>query len=360
MTAFERIRQFVGVMALDLPRLFPILLVPKAWVWLTNRSEPLDKAPSGPGVACRGEWSSDIHACTVVPLIGRLLQKRALHEWPIRLVGDAKPPARPQVTFVIPHRGRERLPLLLRTVESILGQRGVDVECVVVEQAARSEIDSAELPSGVKHVVLIHPGEPEPWRKSWAFNRGVAEAAADIVVCHDGDILVPEGYALEVMQFLGGGEFDVAHLQRFLFCLSEPDTREMLRNECLPIDSTPERVRQNWRGGTVAIRKEAFKEIGGFDESFVGWGGEDIEFYDRCRSLKQQRFGYLPFVHLWHPAQDTKFGEKRERGLQLMQERLLIPRADRISELRARCRSEYGALSTDPNALPRYRNHRHA
>lgn len=35
--------------------------------------------------------------------------------------------------------------------------------------------------------------------------------------------------------------------------------------------------------GTCFISKEAFKKIRGYDETFGGWGGEDVDFYDRLK-----------------------------------------------------------------------------
>ena len=335
------LRQWLGVAAFDLPRILPALLLrADGWTRVRNRAQELDADPTGTGLACRGEWSSDIHACAVLPSLARATYRRALAQWPVSLSATTMPPSSPRMSFVIPHRGRERLPLLLRTIQSILGQRDIEVECIVVEQAPRAEIRPGELPDGVKHILLVHPDEPEAWRKSWAFNRGVAAASADIVVCHDGDILVPDLYSLEILRALGEQGYEVAHLQRFLFCLSGTDTTAFLSDGRIDQAFAPERVRQNWRGGTLAIRKRAYEAIGGFDESFVGWGGEDIEFYDRCRALRQQRFGYLPFVHLWHAPQETKSGESRVANLEYMQAQLEVPRHVRIETLGKRARVE--------------------
>lgn len=60
-------------------------------------------------------------------------------------------------------------------------------------------------------------------------------------------------------------------------------------------------------GGNFSIPKEVFVKAGGFDEAYLGWGGEDTDLVVRCRS----RFGYLAAwavesvgYHLDHPQQD--------------------------------------------------------
>jgi hypothetical protein len=59
-------------------------------------------------------------------------------------------------------------------------------------------------------------------------------------------------------------------------------------------------------GGSMAIRADTYRAIGGMDETFVGWGGEDNEFWDRCLTRPTWIWGYEPIVHLWHPSQPHK------------------------------------------------------
>lgn len=266
----------------------------------------------------------------------------ALKQWPIRVQHSAPGTKLPQISFVIPHRGRDRVDLLKLVIASIFSQQGAAVECIVVEQNSTREIGA--LPEGVRYIHLPHPTHPEPWRKSWAYNVGVAAARGSIVVCHDGDILVPERYAAEVLRQIDDRGFEAVHLQRFLFYLDREKTAEIgARRSVVPVRC--ERVNQNWQGGTLAITKAAYDAIGGFDERFVDWGGEDNEFFDRCTQLKQNVFGYLPFVHLWHPPQPTKFNEGRELAVALMRERMALPHALRATELQqARRASDPGLV----------------
>jgi hypothetical protein len=84
----------------------------------------------------------------------------------------------------------------------------------------------------------------------------------------------------------------------------------------------------------LAIRREAYFRIGGFDERFVDWGGEDNEFFERCATLRQTCFGFLPFVHLWHAPQGNKFGPGRDAAVAFMKSLMAVPPAQRVAELR--------------------------
>lgn len=332
MAARYSLRQKLGVVLFDLPRYLPRLLTREGWFGIGNRQDHLDRSTSGRGVAYLDDGSSDLHACHVFPSLGAALMKRAICQWPFRF--DAQPHCakRPNLSFVIPHRGRERVPLLIATVRSILAQNDVAIECIVVEQSSAREIDG--LPDGVRHIHLPHPTDPESWRKCWAFNVGVREARADIVVCQDSDIPVPADYGSEVLKHIRDHDREVVHLHRFLFHLDRNDTERVASTGRLDPLSPPERVRQGWKGGTLAIRRECYHRIGGFDESFVGWTGEDREFYDRCLTLNGWRHGYLPFVHLWHEPQPARTSTELERNLKHADEVMAIPRDERIARLR--------------------------
>jgi len=93
-------------------------------------------------------------------------------------------------------------------------------------------------------------------------------------------------------------------------------------------------VIQNVRGGSVAITREAYDTIGGFDESFVGWGGEDLEFWERAETRRATRFGYLPMIHLWHAAQPEKLQVQDAPAIKRYFELAAVPVEERIARLR--------------------------
>jgi len=322
------LRQIGGCLVHDVPR----ILFSKHWMYARNRGNRLVLSAEGVDTRPLGNWSEDLYAPKVFPGIGKMLMKRALREWPVRFTKQLVCSKEPLVTFVIPFRGKDRLPLLHIVVRSILAQRGVGVHCLVVEQSASSV--AVDMPDGVEVLHLPHPSEPQPWRKSWAFNEGVKRSKTEFVVCHDADILVPEDYADQIVRLANEKAFDVLHLQRFLFCLSKASTDRLLHSNDVTIRPVvPERIRQNWQGGTVAVRRKTFLDLGGFDERFVNWGGEDNEFYDRCRTCKTFYSGLLPFVHLWHPVQPRKYSAEREANLLEMKRLLKIPPDERVRML---------------------------
>ncbi len=152
--------------------------------------------------------------------------RRALAEHPV-VIGDGRPSAgseeRPEVSFVIGHRGMDRTPQLLLTLRSIAAQQAASVECIVVEQADQAETASM-LPDWVRYVHTSPPREEMPYCRSWAFNVGSRMARGSLLVLHDGDMLAPTTYAADLLSRRRQG-YEVINTKRYVFYLSRTHSR---------------------------------------------------------------------------------------------------------------------------------------
>ncbi len=99
--------------------------------------------------------------------------------------------------------------------------------------------------------------------------------------------------------------------------------------------TSPEIVLQNLTGGgSLGVEVSAFRELGGMDEGFVGWGGEDVEFWDRAQTLPVWNYGCLPLVHLWHEPQPGKTPAKDTPAMNRLDHVLKTPADIRIRDLK--------------------------
>jgi hypothetical protein len=312
------LRQRIGALIYDWPR-YRQAMRGGRWELMHNRDERI--STDGRGVKCEWPFTSDLHIAKVYPSLGAKLMAAAFARWPV-VSADAPPRASdaPEVSFVIGHRGLERLPQLLATLRSIAGQSGVDLECIVVEQAASPEVE-ALLPSWCRYVFDRCTTD---YNRSATLNVGTAAARGPVVILHDNDVVVPALYAKEVLARAADG-FDFIDPKRFMFYL---DPNGALAS-----------ITQNARGASIAVRRDAFFAIGGFDEEFVGWGGEDNDFWDRAETTgKVFHFGYLPVIHLYHPPQKGKVAGGAAPAVQRYHELARIAPAERIRRLRQRRR----------------------
>jgi GT2 family glycosyltransferase len=330
-------RRWLGVQIFDRWKVERLLLDKSSYLRIANRSDVLCSTSSGPGVSINSLWTSELHVANVLPAIGLRIMRRALADHPVVLNGLAVAPSRcvteVNASVVIGHRGLARLPLLLNTLSSLSAQAGVSFEVVVVEQDVVSRIGPS-LPDWVRHVWTRPFDENLPYSRSWTFNVGAQIARGEILILHDNDLLVPADYVSGILERIREGA-EVVNAKRFLFYLNQRVTDAICSGDGSLLAEPPQAVLQNaLGGGSVAITRQAFLDIGGMDESFVGWGGEDNEFWDRAQTLKVWNYGWLSLVHLWHAAQPGK-QDRSNPTLARLEALLKIPSAVRIAALKS-------------------------
>jgi len=212
-------------------------------------------------------------------------------------------------------------------------QEGVDVECIVVEQDDEPLIRDC-LPPWIRYIHTPLRQAASAYCRSWALNVAARAARGQVLILHDSDMLIPSRYAAEAWQLHLQG-YEVMQLKRFIFYLDEASSQRVLAG-AEPRCAAVENVVENMEGGaSLAVSAAAYEAIGGMDDDFVGWGGEDNEFWDRCRTLKVWEYGYLPFVHLWH----VSLAERRRDinpALSLLERKLSVSAHSRIQTLRDR------------------------
>ena len=339
-----RARRMLGTMLFDRPRFAWPLFAPAGiaaarWAAFRNRGERLVAGGDG-SYRCDWKWTSDLNVARVFPSLGGRLLDAALRRWPIRFRAESSPSPRGpvDVSFIVGHRGLSRRPLLELTLSSLRAQEGVAAEWIVVEHDTEPRLPPD--PGPVRRVHLP-AAEGAPYSRAAAFNAGAAVARGRVLIFHDNDTLAPAAYGREALRRCASGR-GAARLQRYFFYLDRESTAAVLCAGKLVPASGVEAVRQNCEGGSIAIDRDAFLEIGGFDEGFVGWGGEDNEFFDRVRTRPHWPFGYLPFVHLWHAPALEKEG--RSAANAYFAARMAVAAPVRIEELRrARAGAEPGA-----------------
>lgn len=321
------LRRRAGALLYDWPRF--LRHIGGNWTRMRNRDETLSLDTRG--ARCEWLYSSELHLANVYPSASRWLMRRALAQWPIVMRDDAPMLSeQPEVTFLIGHRGTARLPNLLSTLRSIAGQSGASIECIVIEQSTMPEVREA-LPKWVRYV---HTPFALDYCRAKTFNDGVRLARGEVVIAHDNDMVVPSRYAAEILARTREGNAFVDP-KRFIFYLEESDTKLLF--DGAPLTTNVEtKVVQNLKGGSIAATVEGYRAIGGFDEGFVGWGGEDLEFWERARAHgRVYEFGYLPVIHLWHAAQPGKVQGNAAPAQQRYFEVREIAAEERIARLRA-------------------------
>ncbi|MGH9419052.1 MAG: glycosyltransferase family 2 protein, partial [Thermoanaerobaculia bacterium] len=223
---------------------------PEPWLTIRNRRETI--ATNDRGVQCLWRFASEVHIGKVFPSTAARLMRKSLTRWPVTMRDfPAAMSGPPRLSFLIGHRGIDRLPHLLATLRCIAGQSGVGVECIVVEQSIEPEIERF-LPSWVRYIHTPLPRPDLPYCRSWAFNVAARQARSDILVMQDNDVLIPERYASEAVQRIKEG-WSFVDLKRFLFYLDDAATLRVFVTGAAPRGVAALAV-QNLDGGSVIAR----------------------------------------------------------------------------------------------------------
>jgi len=215
-----------------------------------------------------------------------------------------------------------------------------DCEMIIVEQSRESGLDRGRFSGDPDHIVVDNPG---PFNKAWGLNVGYRVSRGQVLVMTDSDMLI-ERTDIERAILAAQKSIDLVRPFQKLIDLSEIQTQHYFQSGQLPGHPGPgEGYNRAYRGeqlclaGGVFVTTRAFYErVGGFDERFCGWGGEDDAF-----SIKVQRMTNRSVVarhatawHLWHPRANHLEDSTYHRNVTLLRQY----QNSEGAEIRARCR----------------------
>lgn len=164
----------------------------------------------------------------------------------------------------------------------------------------------------------VHYGTSNPLNRAASRNAAVPSGKWDVVFFYDTDIVVPED-------------------QVFAACEKAHETGEMVLAyedlKLLPSDKTGDFISgdrsilgantiSGQPSGAFAVPRKLWDEVGGQDERFDTWGGEDRAFYYSCAALRGKRSCERikgSAIHLYHPKEGVK---PRLRSIPLLKEYL--------------------------------------
>ena len=323
---------------------FAMLRGAASWLDLCNRNEQLTIDKVSGGRICHWRDSSQLTVSRIFPNVGCRLLRHCVRQWPLRLHFDIGKPLvlSPKASVLIAIGGTDRLPQFRTVLASLRGQACDSQEIIVVEQSHEPELEKT-LPSDVRY---IH--DPQPvgveFNKSRALNVAARQALGRYLLIHDADYVVPQDYVGECCRVLR--QVQGIRPSRLNFHLNQESTKQFTSRRQLPSRAVCDFIVQN-NPTPMAVRAECYGDIGGHDESFIGWGGEDVEFLSRLRTRTVSEGGWLPVIHLWHPPAPRK--ASGDRNQQQQDELLGTDPAVRIEHLRSLYRTPApGAVTRVP------------
>lgn len=210
-------------------------------------------------------------------------------------------------TYVIGYRHKnERLLNLRRVLDWINGFANVEV--LLIEQDKHSKISHLNLKA--KHTFIK---SNMPYNRSWAFNVALKKAQSNIIVFGDSDLIMNPNDFINALNQIKDFEMISPYNSVIDLTAQESNTpfEEMIKIN-RPGRGENDNQKINISGGIAMFRKDAILRIGGFNEDFIGWGGEDdfqtmkIHHFLNWTELKAKCY------HLYHDREqpDMKFYQR--------------------------------------------------
>ncbi|MGH8041980.1 MAG: galactosyltransferase-related protein [Rudaea sp.] len=180
-------------------------------------------------------------------------------------------------------------------------------EPILVEQDVAPRLSGVLPHPGCTHLFAYNPGA---FNKSWGLNVGFRHSQQAWLAFADADIVLGDAL-LETAEHLGRGYQTIKPYRRLLD-LDEAESTHVRAGE---FDWLPQRTdaatpnREGvgeticFAGGVFLIARAAFVRIGGWDERFRGWGGEDDAMSYRLERSRVPaiELDQRPALHLAHP-----------------------------------------------------------
>jgi predicted glycosyltransferase involved in capsule biosynthesis len=142
------------------------------------------------------------------------------------------------------------------------------------------------------------------FNRSAARNAGVNSCNSSVVVVIDADNYIPINQIWSAIKVASRRDCLVKPFAYFGYLTEEStekfyssNSRSSMKKDFL---NEPQK---GFSGGAYVMKKHLWKDIGGMDEGFVGWGAEDDAFHILCESKMGKTRVVEGFdYHLYHPA----------------------------------------------------------
>lgn len=161
-----------------------------------------------------------------------------------------------------------------------------------------------------------------PYSKSEAVNNAFKKSTREILIIMDSDILIDIESLNTAISIVDKYKFILPYNK--LVRLDEKSTEKILNKEMFNIEdidiNNNSIIKEESRmvGGIYVTTKEVYKNIGGFDERFRGWGGEDDAVLSCVKYIygKYHRLDNILY-HLYHTRQHQSV-ECRIKNLEIL------------------------------------------
>lgn len=229
------------------------------------------------------------------------------------------------LSVIVPICGRNREEQVKTFLRFLRKQTATDYEVILIEQV-NANLGGVNLGgpfydrAKVDRYLAIEASGKNYFNQPWMANVGAKLASGDRFLFLDIDIIFDENYLSRVKSyrkpfFFGYEKVHLLSKKISEFIRKEGYIPENFKDGCTTGTSGSLR----YAGFSVAADKNYFFDaLGGYNENYPGWGGNDNDIAWRSYKVLNAEFR-LPkdIFHLWHPAHYKRFLTKERKSIWL-------------------------------------------
>lgn len=175
------------------------------------------------------------------------------------------------------------------------------------------------------------PGHPGDFNHPLAINRAAQRSTGDLLFVADADTIPDEAYLYLVERAMRDGR-EQWGLPLEYRKLNREATEDVLLGDP---GATRSDLDYEWVGtgvswsGCVAVPRQAFFDVGGYDERIAWWGADDVAFGVTMTTLYGNPYRVAGVTHLWHPDPlEHNYGHERHAAQQRLVDRYTAAAGD--------------------------------
>lgn len=157
--------------------------------------------------------------------------------------------------------------------------------------------------------LIIGEDDGKLFNRSRAVNRAAFKATGDLFMVSDGDIFFGTKLIDKIIQIAALHPWIIPFSRGFK--LSQKASEEVIRDGTIKLPACLNQIEVecncNFYGAFINVMsREAYETVGGMDERFKGWGGEEEAFVRALDTLVGKHFRMNETIfHLWHPQAES-------------------------------------------------------